>query len=61
MKSQCEQAVISKILIRRKKGRKKYGTTMERKDLTMVKWLEHAQEEAMDLEIYLEKIIRTLQ
>lgn len=34
---------------------------MERKDLTMVKWLEHAQEEAMDLEIYLEKIIRTLQ
>ena len=30
---------------------------MERTDLTDVDWLNHAQEEAMDLAIYLQKMI----
>ncbi len=30
---------------------------MERKDLTELQWLKHAQEEAMDLAVYLEKLI----
>lgn len=55
----CEESVIRKIRRRRKLGLKKYGTTMERKDLTNKQWLIHAQEEAMDLAIYLEKLIKT--
>ncbi len=31
---------------------------MDRKDLSEVEWLIHAQEEAMDLAIYLEKLIQ---
>jgi len=37
-------------------GKNKYGTTMERTDLSLEEWLTNAQEEAMDLSIYLEKI-----
>ena len=33
------------------------STTMDRKDLTKLQWLKHAQEEAMDLAVYLEKLI----
>lgn len=55
---EIEEAVIQKIRERRDRGRKKYGTTMERDDLSNVQWLIHAQEEAMDLAIYLERLIR---
>lgn len=55
---ECEEAVIEKIRIRRNAGRKKYGTTMERTDLNSFQWLQHAQEEAMDLAIYLERLMR---
>ena len=54
----CEEGVIDKIRLRREAGRKKYGVTMERTDLTRLDWLRHAQEEAMDLAIYLERLIR---
>lgn len=53
-----EQAVVAKILHRQKQGFKKYGTSMTRNDLSQVEWLRHAQEEAMDLAIYLEKLIQ---
>ena len=55
----CEEAVIRKIRARRKAGIRKYRTTMERKDLSHRQWLTHAQEEAMDLAIYLEKLMQT--
>ena len=55
---ECEEAVMEKIRIRRDIGRKKYGTTMERMDLNKLDWLRHAQEEAMDLAIYLERLLR---
>ena len=51
-----EQKVCDKILERAKVGKNKYGVTMERTDLTIEEWLTHAQEEAMDLAVYLEKI-----
>ena len=51
-----EEKVCAKILERAKMGKNKYGTTMERTDLSIDEWLTHAQEEAMDLSIYLEKI-----
>ena len=59
--SSIEEQVCFKILKRSEVGEKKYGTTMERKDLTKLDWLKHAQEEAMDLAVYLEKIIQELE
>jgi len=55
--SKIEDSVCSKILDRAKTGKEKYGTTMERTDLSRLEWLIHAQEEAMDLCVYLEKLI----
>lgn len=51
--------VIDDILFREEKGRVEYGTTMDRKDLSEEQWLQHAYEEALDLAIYLKKIIKT--
>tara|TARA_R110002073_G_scaffold1544_6_gene10770 strand:- start:7496 stop:7699 length:204 start_codon:yes stop_codon:yes gene_type:complete len=56
--SNIEYRVCTKITQRANVGKKKYGTTMDRKDLTKLEWLKHAQEEAMDLAVYLEKIIQ---
>jgi hypothetical protein len=53
----CEEIVIGKIRERREMGVRKYGQTMERTDLTRLEWLQHAQEEAMDLAIYLQRLI----
>ena len=52
-----EDQVIQKITERAVLGKNKYGVSMERDDLSLVEWLNHAQEEAMDLAIYLERII----
>ena len=46
-----------KILKRSEAGKVKYGTTMDRQDLNRLEWLKHAQEEAMDLAVYLQKLI----
>ena len=54
--SSIEKKVCDKIIKRSKLGKIKYGTNMDRKDLTKLQWLKHAQEEAMDLAVYLEKI-----
>ena len=59
--SSIEKKVCDKIIKRSKLGKVKYGTTMDRGDLTKLQWLKHAQEEAMDLAVYLEKIIQELE
>lgn len=59
--SSIEKKVCDKIIKRSKLGKIKYGTNMDRKDLTKLQWLKHAQEEAMDLAVYLEKIIQELE
>jgi len=56
--SSVEESVIRKIESRAKVGKSKYGVTMDRTDLTYLDWLYHAQEEAMDLAVYLEKLIQ---
>jgi hypothetical protein len=56
--SSVEKKVCLKILDRAEVGLKKYGLTMDRKDLNRLEWLKHAQEEAMDLAVYLEKLIQ---
>ncbi len=55
--SSVEEQVCFKILKRSEVGKVKYGVTMDRQDLNRLEWLKHAQEEAMDLAVYLEKLI----
>jgi hypothetical protein len=50
-------SIIDDLLYREEKGKLEYGTTMDRKDLTEQEWLQHAYEEALDLSIYLKKLI----
>ena len=54
-------SIIDDLLEREDKGLKEYGTTMDRTDLSAQDWLQHAYEEALDLAIYLKKIIKTKQ
>lgn len=56
--SKIEDSVASKLQKRAEAGLAKYGVTMERADLSRLDWLIHAQEEAMDLAVYLERLIR---
>lgn len=51
------KSVIKKYKERSQVGIDKYGTTMDREDLSTLDWLRHAQEEAQDLTLYLEKLI----
>jgi hypothetical protein len=52
-----EERIVAEIRARRAHGINKYGVGMERTDLNRRQWLQHAKEEAMDLAIYLEKLI----
>ena len=54
------QSVISQFLERGELGLNKYGTTLDRTDLSVLEYLQHAKEEAMDLALYLEKTIQML-
>lgn len=51
------QEVIRKLRQRAKKGLKEHGHTMDRTDLSRLQWLVHAQSEALDFAVYLEKLI----
>lgn len=59
--NEIEERVITEIRKRRDVGRKKYGVSMERTDLTHKQWLQHAKEEALDFVIYLEKQIKMIE
>lgn len=41
-------------------GQKKYGVTLERADLTLRQWLQHAYEETLDQANYLKRVIMEL-
>jgi hypothetical protein len=56
MKDTIVESVIEQFKQRSNVGIKKYNTTLDRTDLTRLQWLQHAQEEAMDLILYLEKL-----
>ena len=56
MKDTIVESVIEQFKQRSEVGIKKYNTTLDRTDLTRLQWLQHAQEEAMDLILYLEKL-----
>jgi|TARA_R100000084_G_scaffold4210_1_gene1783 hypothetical protein len=55
--SRIEDEVCKKIKARSDVGKQKYGVTMEEEELSRLAWLIHAQEEAMDLAVYLQKLI----
>jgi hypothetical protein len=48
--------VIESFIERSNAGFAKYGTNLDRKDLSVLEWINHAQEEAMDMILYLEKL-----
>lgn len=52
--------LISEFENREQRGFLKYGTTMDRTDLSLSEWVQHALEEAMDLSLYLTKIKQQL-
>ena len=49
-------SILEKFKARAKFGKKKYDTDLDRKDLSTVEWINHAQEELMDGILYLEKL-----
>ena len=58
MRDWIVERVRSKLADRSAAGIAKYGTTMERTDLTQLDWLRHAQEELLDGAVYLERLIQ---
>ena len=56
--SKIENSVIEKIKARANTGLIKYGTTLERQDLSTLDWLIHCQEEMLDAANYLEVLIQ---
>ena len=53
-------AVIEKFKSRARVGKENYGTDLDRKDLKVGDWIQHAQEELMDGILYLEKLKQEL-
>lgn len=49
-------SVIEKFKKRSEVGQRKYGTTLDRKDLSFLDWINHTQEELMDAILYLERL-----
>ena len=53
-------SIINQFVKRAQFGKEKYGTDLDRTDLSLLEWIEHAKQEAMDNILYLEKIKQTL-
>ena len=56
---ECDSVVkgtVMEFISRSEVGRKKYGATMDRNDLTPPQWLQHAKEELMDMLLYMAKL-----
>ncbi len=58
MNSKTLEAVISDLKAREDKGIQTYGGTVDQANLTKEQWLQHAYEEALDLCIYLKKLMQ---
>ena len=53
-------SIIKQFEERSVKGKEKYGTDLDRTDLSILDWIEHAKQEHMDAILYLEKIKQQL-
>jgi hypothetical protein len=49
-------SIVQQFIQRSDFGFKKYGTNLDRTDLSVLDWIQHAQEEHMDAILYLEKL-----
>jgi hypothetical protein len=54
------KSVFQQFFLRHQLGKKKYGVTLDRNDLDVLDWIQHAQEEHMDAILYLEKLKQTI-
>lgn len=54
------KTVIKRFETRAEFGFKKYGTTLDRTDLSILDWIQHVQDELHDGILYLEKLKQTL-
>ena len=54
------RSVLKSFIERSSFGRIKYGTNLDRDDLSILQWIQHTQEELMDATLYLEKLKRTI-
>ncbi len=54
------RSVIEKFIERSTFGKNKYGTDLDRNDISVLGWIEHAQEEHMDAILYLEKLKKVI-
>ena len=55
------EQVVNSFNERSSVGIQKYGTTLDRNDLTLIQWLTHLQEELMDATLYIQKLRNELQ
>jgi len=53
-------SIIDKFVERATTGREKYGTDLDRQDLSLEDWLEHSLQEKMDDILYIQKALKTL-
>ena len=53
-------SVIDQFITRATFGKEKYGTDLDREDLSVLEWIEHAKQEHMDAILYLEKLEKML-
>lgn len=53
-------SIINQFTTRALMGKKKYGVDLDRTDLSLLEWIEHAKQEHMDAILYLEKIKREI-
>lgn len=56
IKDSIVESVINKFKQRSEVGIRKYGLTLDRKDLNALEWINEAQQEAMDFCLYLERL-----
>jgi hypothetical protein len=54
-------SIIDQFTTRAQMGKAKYGVDLDRTDLELLDWIEHAKQEHMDAILYLEKIKQTLE
>jgi hypothetical protein len=53
-------SIIDKFVNRATFGKQKYGTDMDRNDLSLEEWLEHSIQEKMDDILYIQKALMVL-
>ena len=49
-------SIIDQFVERASFGKTKYGVDLDREDLSILEWIEHAKQEHMDAILYLEKL-----